>query len=71
MKENRVECLIRLTGEEHDTDIVAYGMEALRDGGKTFFVIMLLGAISHHILDSILYLLFSFIGTSTLGGVSL
>lgn len=68
MKAEIIEYLIHLTGEEHDSDIVTYGFEALLDGLKTICVVMVLGFVSHYYQESMIYLLFSFVGTSTLGG---
>lgn len=60
--------LISMTGMEHNTEIVAYGLYAIIDGLETIAVIMLLGAVTSKMNCSVIYLLMSFVGTGTMGG---
>lgn len=60
--------LIEITGEEHDPDIVRYGVDILTDGIITFMTILCLGVITHCLVESLIYMIFSVCGTATMGG---
>lgn len=61
------EKLIHLSGENHDEEIVAYGIGILRDGVVTMITIMAIGTACGRIWESAIYLLFSMLGTSIMG----
>lgn len=68
MTEKYISTLIQMTGEKHDIEIVKYGMCALVDAIRSIIIILILGYLYDNIFSSVLFLLFNFIGTSTLGG---
>lgn len=60
--------LIEVTGEEHDPDIVKYGVDILTDGIITFMIILCLGVVTHRLAESLIYMIYSVCGTATMGG---
>lgn len=60
--------LIEVTGEEHDPDIVKYGVDILTDGITTFMIILCLGVVTHRLAESLIYMIYSVCGTATMGG---
>lgn len=62
------EKMIELTQEEHDIEVVSYGMQILGDGIKTILIIMILGILVGHLVESVIYLGFSLLGTCIMGG---
>lgn len=69
--EKFVSKLINITGRQHNIEIVTYGLYAIIDGLETITVIILLGVVTGKMNCSLIYLLMSFVGTGTMGGVSL
>ena len=57
------EKVIELTQEEHDIEVVSYGMQILGDGIKMILIIMILGILVGHLVESVIYLGFSLLGT--------
>lgn len=62
------EKVIELTQEEHDIEVVSYGMQILGDGIKTILIIIILGILVGHLVESVIYLGFSLLGTCIMGG---
>lgn len=63
--------LIKLSGGDYDPEIIEYGLNILKDTLCTSFVILILGYILGYFTESIIFLIVSMTGTSTLGGASL
>lgn len=63
-----IQNLIQASGEEHDCEVVAYGMDAIGSGLVTFAVLMLSGWASHHLPETLVYIVCHFLAARAMGG---
>lgn len=63
-----IQKLIQASGEEHDCEVVAYGMDAIGSGLIAFVVLMMLGWVSHHLPETLVYLVCHLLAARAMGG---
>lgn len=63
-----VQNLIRISGESHDSEVVAYGMDVIYSGLAALLLLLLTGWASHHLPETLVYIVSHFLLVRVMGG---
>lgn len=60
--------LIKKSNENHDREVIAYGLDVIRSGIITFIFLMTIGGISHRLKETLLYIICHLFVARSTGG---
>lgn len=63
-----VQNLIRISGENHDSEVIAYGMDVIYSGLAALLLLLLTGWASHHLPETLVYIVSHFLFVRVMGG---
>lgn len=63
-----IQNLITASGENHDPEVVAYGIDVIYSGIASFVILLLAGWVSHHLPETLIYIVSHFLLVRLMGG---